>query len=122
MNTLMLLGQMLGGATRVWLEFGFLVSLFVVLIFKPERIRKLSLFQLACGLLSLSMIIPHLLVFVVDLSAGTGFGNRGAQNTDVDLTSKIVMLAGPVTFAVAFLCAAFSLMPDGQTETAPSKE
>lgn len=122
MNTLMLLGQMLGGATRVWLEFGFLISLFAVLIFKPERIRKLSLFQAACGLLALSMIIPHLLVFAVDLNPSAGLGSRsmGGANVGVDLTSKIVMLAGPVTFAIAFLCATFSLMPDAtKTSTAP---
>jgi len=36
MNTMMMLGQLLGGATRVWLEFAFVVSIFTILAFRPE--------------------------------------------------------------------------------------
>jgi len=113
MGSIMMLGQMLGGATRVWLEFAFLISLFAVLIFRPERIRSLNLFQTACGVVALSMILPSLLVFAMDTSQkATAFGSgMQASSQDIGLVVKLLTAAGPILFSLAFLCAVFSLMP-----------
>lgn len=113
MNTIMMLGQLLGGATRVWLEFAFVVSIFTILAFRPARIRNVSLFQVACGLLALSMILPSLLIFAVDSSASQKVFAAGRNDVanDVGLLVKLVTASGPILFALAFLCAAFSIMP-----------
>ncbi|NQV26635.1 MAG: hypothetical protein HQ518_19945 [Rhodopirellula sp.] len=121
MNTMMMLGQLLGGATRVWLEFAFVVSIFTILAFRPERIRSVSLLQAACGLLALSMILPSLLIFVIDESAGsTAFGgSRTGQAKDIGMIVKLITASGPILFALAFLCAAFSVMPAPNTNSRP---
>ncbi|MGZ0174552.1 MAG: hypothetical protein ACKVHE_34050 [Planctomycetales bacterium] len=114
MNTMMMIGQLLGGATRVWLEFAFVVSIFTILAFRPERISNISLFQAACGLLALSMILPGLLIFAFDSSGSQpirGVGRNAAGANDVGMTVKLVTASGPILFALAFLCDAFSVMP-----------
>ncbi len=124
MNTMMMLGQLLGGATRVWLEFAFVVSIFTILAFRPERIRNVSLFQAACGLLALSMILPSLLIFAVDSSASSNvFGaGRTAQSQDIGMMVKLITASGPVLFALAFLCGTFSLMPSASTNSSTATE
>lgn len=124
MNTMMMLGQLLGGATRVWLEFAFVVSIFTILAFRPERIRNVSLFQAACGLLALSMILPSLLIFAVDESAGaTAFsGSRTGQAKDIGMMVKLITASGPVLFALAFLCGAFAVMPDASTNSSTASD
>ena len=124
MNTMMMLGQLLGGATRVWLEFAFLVSIFTILTFRPERIRNASLFQTACGLLALSMILPSLLIFAVDSSSNaTGFGTgRTAAAQEISVFVKGITASGPILFALAFLCAVFSVMPCPNAKTSSTSE
>jgi hypothetical protein len=126
MNTMMMLGQLLGGATRVWLEFAFVVSIFTILAFRPERIRNVSLFQAACGLLALSMILPSLLIFAVDSSSSTPVfgGGRSNASQEIGMFVKAITASGPILFALAFLCGTFSVMPDASmnSSTAPDTE
>lgn len=62
MEQLFYLRQLLGSG-QGWLQVGFLLCLFAVLLFRPERIRSPALFRLALLLFVLSVIVPHVLTF-----------------------------------------------------------
>ena len=51
--------QLLGGVTQVWPNVTFIICIFVILLFKPERIVKSSLFWLGCVLFALSLGCPN---------------------------------------------------------------
>ena len=58
MNSMMMLGQLVGGAVRVWLDVAFVAGVMLALLFRPERVRSWSLFQFGCGVWALSTIAP----------------------------------------------------------------
>jgi hypothetical protein len=119
MNSMMWLSQALGGAARVWLDVAFVAGVILALLFRPERVRSWSLFQFGCGDWALSTIAPSLVVFLLDSPTSTPtrspMGMGAASDPDLGMMSKVVMLSGPVLFALAFLCVVFSLMPSGKS-------
>jgi hypothetical protein len=104
---------------RPTLDVALVAGVMFVLLFRPERVRSWSLFQFGCGVWALSTIAPSLVVFLVDSPTSTlspmGMGMGATSDPDLGMMSKIVMLSGPVLFALAFLCVVFSLMPSGKT-------
>ena len=119
MNSMMLLSQVLGGAVRVWLDVAFVGGVMLALLYRPERVRNWSLFQFGCGVWALSTIAPSLVVFLVNSPTPTrsAMGMGAASDPDLGILSKVVMLTGPVLFALAFLCVVFALMPSSQKKT-----
>ena len=121
MNSMMFLGQLLGGAVRVWLDVALVAGIMLAIIFRPERIRSLSLFQFGCGLWALSNIAPNLVVFLVESPVQTrspmGMGMGTGSGPDLGVMTKVVMLTGPILFALAFLCIVFALLPSGKAKS-----
>ena len=62
LEQLVFLRQFLGSG-QAWLQVGFLLCLFAVLLFRPERIRSPGLFRWAVLLFALSVVVPHVLTF-----------------------------------------------------------
>lgn len=123
MNSMMMLGQLVGGAVRVWLDVAFLAGVMLALLYRPERVRSWSLFQFGCGVWALSTIAPSLVVFLVDSkSPARATMGMGGGDPDLGMMSKIVMLTGPVLFALAFLCVVFALMPNGKGTSSGATE
>ncbi len=113
MNSMFLLSQFVGGATRVWLDVAFVAVVIVALLFRSERIQFWALFRFGCGVWALSTIAPSLVVFLMESPTPTrSTMGMAAENNDFGIISKLLMLIGPVLFAVAFLCVVFSLMPN----------
>lgn len=122
MNSMMLLGQLLGGANRVWLDVALVAGVMLAITLRPERIRNLSLFQLGCGLWALSNIAPNLVVFLVPSSpvqarSTMGMGMTASSDPDLGLMTKITMLTGPILFALSFLFIVFALLPCGKPKS-----
>lgn len=116
------LTQLFGGMTQVWLNVAFLVCVFGVLMFKPERIVNIASFRSACLLFALSLIAPSLGMFLVDTATDTKRPPMANPFGDVTLTMKIVNLLAPSLFAGAFLAGISSLIPNSTTKTAPKDD
>lgn len=128
-------GGGLGGAFggQLWLYVAYLVCLFAVIIYKPERIRNLSMYRRACYLFAISLLLPSLITLAMGtVLAGTGgaaFASRGAVFAQpgmfsgqggpnqfdgsyvMQLALQVLNAFGPVLFAISILCALISLVP-----------
>ena len=115
--------QLLGGVTQVWPNVTFIICIFVILLFKPERIAKSSLFWLGCVLFALSLIAPTLSTFLPEPET-TNSARRTIQLVEPSsLTMKLSQFASIGLYALAFLATVSSLMPHGASQsTAPSEE
>lgn len=115
--------QLLGGVTQVWPNVTFIICIFVILLFKPERIVKSSLFWLGCVLFALSLVAPTLSAFLPEPET-TNSARQTIQLIKPDsLTMKLSQLASIGLYALAFLAIVSSLMPQGAPQsTVPSEE
>jgi len=104
--------QLYSGMTVVWLKAAFIVCIFGVLVFRPDRIHSLTLFQIACILFTLSLFAPGLIEIGLSyLIMGTdGMGSVSFDESQFILAIGIRVL-DPMLFASSFLTAIFSLLP-----------
>lgn len=117
------LRQLLGSG-QGWLQVGFLLCLFAVLLFRPERIRSPALFRLALLLFVLSVVAPHVLTFCfgflqfIDDDYSITFG-RGANGLLVTLQGA----SGPILLGVSLILAFEALSPGSppQRRVSPTK-
>ena len=114
------LAQLFGGMTQVWLNVAFIVCIFGVLAWKPERIVNLSSFRVACLLFALSILAPSFGVFVLDSATDVGGARGRSPFGEITTTMKIVNLLPPLFFACAFLAAISSLLPTRESRTIAS--
>jgi hypothetical protein len=107
--------QQLLGATG-WTHATLLASLFLVLVFRPERIRSRTLFYVACWCFGLSLLVSPILNVVfgaLGASLFTGMrgpGGFGGPGGSV-LVSLVAYLSGPVLFGLSVLLALLALVP-----------
>ena len=105
------LSQLFGGMTQVWLNVAFVVCVFTVVTYKPDRIRNLSMFRMGCILFALSVIAPSLMFIVGTATQQTRSGG-GNPFGEITLTLKIANLVAPLLFAGAFLSTIISMLPN----------
>ena len=105
------LTQLFGGMTQVWLNVAFVVCVFTVVTFKPDRIRNLSMFRMGCTLFALSVIAPSLMLILGTASERTASGG-GNPYGEITLILKIANLVAPLLFAGAFLSTIISMLPN----------
>jgi hypothetical protein len=117
-----ILSQLFGGMTQVWLNVAFIACVFAVLIFKPDRIVKVALFQTGCFLFALSIIAPHIGTFLLSTATGPGRSMGGNPFGEITMSMKIVNILAPILFSVGFLTAVTSLIPTPGTKTAGSED
>ncbi len=102
------------GTGQGWLTVGFLLCLFAVLLFKPERIRSAGLFAWAWLLFALSIIAPPVLTFclqflqIVDGSPSRPGGEIGS------LLLALQGVSGPVLFGLSLMLAFLALNPSSR--------
>jgi hypothetical protein len=116
MNTMMYLGQLLGGVQQVWLQVALLVSVFAVLTWRPERIRNASLFHVACLLFALALIAPGILPFFMEDTPAPMLGARNAQAQPLGNVTKGILAAPPILLGLSFLFLVTSVLPTGTPE------
>ncbi|MBN2577718.1 MAG: hypothetical protein JXB10_01910 [Pirellulales bacterium] len=124
-DKLMLYRQVLGTTGDVWLAVMLLVGLFLVLIFRPERVRQWGLFQIACWLLALSVMIPpvlNVLVALTESSSSPPWGSRSSLGR-FNVIISCVYLVGPFLQGLGILFGLLSLIPTrpASTPQAPVK-
>jgi len=103
-----LISQFFGGVTQMWLNVAFIVCVFGVLCFRPERIARPRAFHGACFVFALSLIMPSVTMFVLTMPEA---GRRGNPFAEPGLLEKIFSFLGPLLFAIAFLMAVGALCP-----------
>lgn len=120
----LLSGGQFGGSSG-WLSVAYLVCLFAVILFKPERVRNLSLFRRACTLFAISLIAPSLIAIATGALATASVspfgstpnvarvlsGGGGAGTYLVQLLWQILAAVGPLLFGISVLCALISIVP-----------
>ena len=117
------LRQLLGSG-QGWLQVGFLLCLFAVLLFRPERIRSPALFRLAFLLFVLSVIVPQVLTscfgFLQFISGGSSF-RPGREATSLLVTLQST--SGPLLFGLSMILAFLALSPSSppQRRVSPVK-
>lgn len=103
--------QMLGNVTQVYLNVAFILCVFIVAAFKPQRIDDRSRFRLACLLFAISIVLPNLVSLFADPGGLLTDRKAAEKNWGVGLFS----LVSPFLFALSFLAAIDSITPrDGQ--------
>ena len=103
--------NLIGGMTQVWLNVAFIVCLFTVLIFRPERITNRSLLKLAAFLFAASLLFPPLSML---LPSDTATPTRPQEMFTVGMQMKLVNLVSMLCFCGAFVSAVLSLTPSAE--------
>lgn len=108
------LKQLLGGSGEGWFEATLLASLFLALIFKPERIENQGLFRAACLLFALAIIVPPALQLCMSLLVGSiqsssqTFRSMGGASS---IVMSLMNVVKPALLGASVLCGLFSLIP-----------
>ena len=97
--------QMFSGMTQVWLQVSLLVGILAVLIFKPERIRDVTRFRVACVIFAVAILLPGI---------GSLFPNKTNPQEMLMGGSQLALvfnIVGFVGFAASLLMVTSALMP-----------
>jgi len=108
------LKQLFGGAGEGWFDVTLLASLFLVLIFKPERIENRALFRTACLLFALAIVVPPVLRLCVTLLAGSLQSSPQpyrSMSTESSIVFSLLNTVKPALLGSSVLCGLLSLMP-----------
>lgn len=108
------LTQLLGGMTQLWPNVTFIVCVFAILIFKPERIAKSSLFWFGCLLFALSLVAPTINMFLPMAKVNP---MQPRLDISIPLGLKLANLASALLFAGAFLATVSAIMPTPSPKT-----
>jgi hypothetical protein len=113
-NELLLYRQIFGTTVEVWLAVTLLAGLFIVLIFRSERVQKWGLFRTACWLLALSVLIPPALNFLIILPGNTASPSwQGSPLMGITpLLFCCIYLFGPILKGLSILFGLLSLIPE----------
>ncbi|MEO2035021.1 MAG: hypothetical protein ABGZ35_23315 [Planctomycetaceae bacterium] len=112
--------QLYGGgllsAGSTWLKVVFLAFLLGVPVYRPERIRNVSLYRRAYMCFGLSIIIPSASTFLlaaVMSPGGTGMGRSIGNSSSLAGNGLLQLLgaAGPVLFGISLICALGAVVP-----------
>lgn len=124
MEELLLLQRLFMGG-QGWLQVALLVCLFVVLVFRPERIYSRTLFRWSCLLLALSVIAPPLLALCLDMFDLLGFQSVGRRMSRSgggwqSLLTWLANMSGPLLLAASIFLGLLSLGPAPQEQDRPA--
>lgn len=126
-GTLLLLGQSLSGSGQGWvhishqgwIQVSLLVFLFLIVVFKPERIYRMTLFKVACFLFVGSIVVDPVLTLFLSLFAG-GLGGSspgvGAMLGRSPILFSLVITLRQVLFGASMLLAFMALFPNSGNE------
>jgi hypothetical protein len=100
--------QLFNGVGQIYLNVAFIVCVFGILSFKPDRIANISQFKLGCMLFSLSLVIPMIgSLFPSDASDTTSLGMRNNS----PLGMQIFSLISIGLYAGSFFTTVLSVLP-----------
>ena len=109
-----LFGRTFNSLSEVWLAVAYVVSMFAVLIFRPQQVVKPALFRGSYCAFALYLVLPALADGILRLTSfgqqQTGMGRMAAQpswtNTLVDVAVSIVakcLLAASICYGLSSL-------------------
>jgi hypothetical protein len=109
-----MLGLEGSGSGETWLAVAFLVSLFAVAIWQPQRISRPYLFHMAYFLFALYFLLPAFAdiivrIAVLDSTPPPAFRTGDPRVGAIGWGSSVVHLLGKIVFAISMVCAFGSL-------------
>jgi hypothetical protein len=110
---LFLLKQLLGGGEG-WLQAAYVLGLFAILVYRPERIRIPGLFSFGCIVFALSVAVPPALAGLLGLLAGgwNALGSsRGSSSSGWVHVAPLLSAAGPVLLGISLVCVLIAICP-----------
>jgi hypothetical protein len=107
-------GLLLGGG-HGWLSFAFLLCLFGVFLFRPERIRSPELFRLAWLFFALSIIVPPVLMSCFSFFQFTGSSSFRSPRGMTSLLLTVQGTSGPLLLGLSLIFAFLALSPRSRT-------
>jgi hypothetical protein len=113
MQELMYLEQLFGRGNSGWMSAAMLLGLLLVLVFRPNAIRRPILFRVTCWLLALTVVIPPFLSLLLSLSlpsGSSGYSMRAA-GANLSFIFACANFIGPVLQGACILCGLTALMP-----------
>jgi len=117
MNDMMFdIKQLLGGGYTLG-QVALLVCIFVVFLYRPERVRVRSLFALACVLLACSVIVPPTMSVLINFFQDDPITPFKATDKTTANLLEMRNASGPALFGLSLLCgfASLSLAPRQQS-------
>lgn len=111
---LLYMRQLLGGGGQGWLQVTLLAFLFLILVFKPERIERPGLFKVACLLFVLSIVLPSVVTMSLSLVAGGAMSSyfRGSgMASEVPILVSLITLFEPALLAASVMSGLMALFP-----------
>ena len=104
------------GSGTAWLEVVFLAFLIAIPVFRPERIRIVSMYRRAYYCFGLSIIVPStascllMTVFMPNVAGGR-FGTGSSETILGAELLKVLAQAGPVLFGISVILALAAVVP-----------
>ena len=119
----MLMRQLFGDG-QGWLQATMMGCLFLVLIFRPERIQRPALFRCCCWFFALSILVPPAIYCCLWLIGELGMVIRSYRSSrgPGSLTTLLLMVrnvSGPLLIGLSFVCGFLSLGPDPRQASRP---
>jgi len=100
--------QLFNGMTQIYLNVAFILCVFGILAFKPERISKTSLFKAGCLLFAFSLICPMIGSFL----PSDAFETTPRKMTNHSAVGmKVTNLISTILYAGAFFTTVMSVLP-----------
>jgi hypothetical protein len=110
------------GAAEIWLAVAFLVSLVVVLLYKPQQIGNPSLFRLSYVLFALYIIVPSIIEAAM-IAFNMTMTPPGMGQRDVALWFTLIgpssSTIGKILLGISIICGLSSLKLRRQETDAP---
>ena len=100
-----LANQLVSGVVLAWPNVVLMLTVFVLLIYKPDRLRSPALLRTACLLFAISVVLPpigNLIVSPKPTPMATSPTNRNTVGT-VQFYSRVINALHVLAFAGAFL-------------------
>lgn len=95
-SELLFLRQLFSQFSPNYLPVAMLAGILVVVIYRPERIHRRSMFRLSCVLLAASIVAPSIISAIGGLlAAATSGTGRGAGQGDLVLLLGVLNVAEP---------------------------
>ena len=100
--------NLLDGMMFAWPNAIVAASIFLALLYRPERISNQLTFKIGCFLFAFSLVAPSIIAFLPAFSMQNVPVTRPSGGT---LLAKFAGLLQPIVFSLGFLCLVSSLSP-----------
>ncbi len=108
MNEWLLIQQLNSGGSTGLLSTVYLALLFIVCLYRPERVRSRMLFRWACTCFALAVVAQPIFMGIL---MSLGIAAQGRISREPEIMWLIGTCVGPALIAISLICAFASVAP-----------